>query len=63
MSWMCPMVISVCTNIGIWVVVRSIYSCEFELCAPHVLIHMSESKLSSAAKMSCHFDQIYTEAF
>lgn len=58
-----PMVICVCINIRIWVVARSIYSCEFELCAPHVLILMSESKMSSAAKISSHLDKIDTEAF
>ena len=65
MRWMSLIIISVCTNITIWVVTRSIYSCEFELCAPHVLIltHISESKISSATKMNCHLDKMNTEAF
>jgi hypothetical protein len=59
MRWMGPMVICVCKNIRIWMVVRRIYSCEFELYAPHFLICllMSESIISSAAKMNCQLDK------
>jgi len=63
MRWTCHVIIYVCTYIGIWVAVRGIYSCKFELCTPHALILMSESKISSTAKMSCHLYKIHTEAF